>query len=279
MREEEIKEIQEFLESKGFRNVEVSWNTPIGGLMLELTVEGSRRKIDPPKQEDVDRGQENNHTLDAFFCSFPHLKRISWGIDFGFPELELTDENMETVRNNVKQNTVEYIKTLIEKWQIEFKSSISNSEFIEELKNFKWNKDAPKHTNKQVCDLLDEHFTRIATSYVKGVHWMNEHHQFKIEKGLVKEEKETETVGLPNTGVFTSANSLYTDYIKERQYETYRVLKAWFTLSKEQMLDTLKNETLICDGIEYNVPETQLLECLMNSKYGLVELELTEVKK
>lgn len=78
---------------------------------------------------------------------------------------------------------------------------------------------------------------------------------------------------------YSSDKCFHTDFIQSEFFNTRRVLTASFTLSKEDMLEALKHETMLVNGTIYKVPERRLLELLFEKTFGVVELELTEIKK
>lgn len=50
-------------------------------------------------------------------------------------------------------------------------------------------------------------------------------------------------------------------------------------MTRDEILDSLKHKTWFTNGKEYKTPGSQLMSCLLEKNSGLIDLELTEVKK
>lgn len=61
-------------------------------------------------------------------------------------------------------------------------------------------------------------------------------------------------------------------------HENRKVLKASFSLERNEMLEILKNDYVKVLDKVFIVPDKQILEYLINKKEGEIELELIEVK-
>ena len=55
-----------------------------------------------------------------------------------------------------------------------------------------------------------------------------------------------------------------------------KVLNCVFRLDRETILKALQSESIIVEGIEYEVPEEQLIDLLKNKIYGSIRIKLTE---
>lgn len=55
------------------------------------------------------------------------------------------------------------------------------------------------------------------------------------------------------------------------------VLTAYFNLTRNEILETLKHESICINGKYYKVPESALMECLMNRQYNNIKLDLEQI--
>jgi hypothetical protein len=55
------------------------------------------------------------------------------------------------------------------------------------------------------------------------------------------------------------------------------VMTCYVSLDKKSMLKALEHEQLLINGVKYRVPELQLLECLINRKFGETRLDLEQI--
>lgn len=70
-----------------------------------------------------------------------------------------------------------------------------------------------------------------------------------------------------------------TNYLEIQEPTKTRVIMTCYVrLDKKSMLETLMHEQMFINGKYYKVPETTLLECLLNKRYGQTKLNLEEVK-
>ena len=68
--------------------------------------------------------------------------------------------------------------------------------------------------------------------------------------------------------------SLSNKYYKEH-HEEYKVVYFCFKLTKQDVLKALMFDVMVVDGVEYIMPEGQLMNILINRSFGECEIQLT----
>ena len=73
--------------------------------------------------------------------------------------------------------------------------------------------------------------------------------------------------------------NLFDQYVSTlRVMKTKKIMTCMINLSKNEMLEALKNDYVMINDVKYYTPEHQLKLQLLNDQYGLIELEFEEVE-
>ena len=188
MKEQDIKEIREFMENKGYHNIEVLWNLPLGSTDIELKIEASRKTTPIVKDETgrLSKETENNpnDVVDAFiYAMTPILEKVQKSLaGHPYEQLALTKEFEEMVMN-IQQAKVTLVNPQY------FMSS--KKLWIDDSSDMYLHKD-------KVCELLDK---LLPTKDLPGINYCVEGitapviEKFKIDNGL--------TYTLTDTGDFS----------------------------------------------------------------------------
>ena len=73
------------------------------------------------------------------------------------------------------------------------------------------------------------------------------------------------------------AINLYSKWLINMPTFNKTILTAYFDLTRNEILETLKHESICIDGKYYNVPEHTLLGCLLNKQYNNIKLDLEQI--
>lgn len=74
-------------------------------------------------------------------------------------------------------------------------------------------------------------------------------------------------------------NNIFDQYLsKLRPVETRRIMICSVILTEHEILDALKHDFLIIHSKTYHTPKHQLKMCLLNNDFGVINLELEEIK-
>lgn len=73
------------------------------------------------------------------------------------------------------------------------------------------------------------------------------------------------------------AINLYSKMLFNEPTFNRTILTAVFNLTRNEILETLKHESICIDGKYYKVPEHTLMGCLLNRQYNNIKLDLEQI--